>query len=83
MASPATEKTDKAEAEKPEAPKTTAAKADAPVNGTRYLNTTGVPMVYDKAGHQVDAGAWTPPINLDTVGKAARKAGHLLPESAL
>lgn len=67
----------------PDAPKRSERKADGAANGTRYLNTTSGPVVYDKDGHQVDAGGWTPPINLDAVGKAARKAEHLLPESAL
>ena len=69
----------------PDAPKRSERKdkADGGANGTRYLNTTNGPVVYDRDGHQVDAGAWTPPINLDTVGKAARKAEYLLPESAL
>lgn len=60
-----------------------AAKSDSGSNGTRYLNTTSTPLVYDKEGHQVDAHGWTPGINLDAVGKAARQAGHLLPESAV
>ena len=51
--------------------------------GTAYLNTTAGPLVYDKDGHQVDAAGWTPEINLDDVGRAARRAGHLLPPSAL
>lgn len=52
-------------------------------SGTRYLNTTNSPLVYDKDGHQVDAHSWTEEITLDAIGKAARKAGHLLPESAV
>lgn len=51
--------------------------------GTKYLNTTNGPLVYSKDGHQVDAHGWTPEVHLDDVGKAARKAGHLLPTSAL
>lgn len=65
------------------APTAAAAKESSANSGTKYLNTTNVPVVYDKAGHQVDAHAWTPEINLDAIGKAARKAGHLLPASAL
>lgn len=75
------------------APRPTAAKADdkpaaksddkPASSGTAYLNASGGPMVYDRAGHTVGAGEWTPEINLDKIGQAARSAGHLLPKSAL
>lgn len=64
-------------------PANPSAKKDDSTGGTRYLNTTSTPLVYDRQGHQVDAAGWTPEITLDAVGKAARKAGHLLPPSAL
>lgn len=52
-------------------------------SGTAYLNVSGTPLVYDNEGHQVDAGTWTPEINLDKVGRALRKGGLLLPRSEL
>jgi hypothetical protein len=52
-------------------------------SGTDYLNVSGGPLVFDKDGHQVDADAWTGPINLDAVGRAARANDFLLPRSAL
>ncbi len=52
-------------------------------SGTEYLNTSGGPLVYDKDGHMIGGGEWTPAINLDAIGKGARGAGHLLPRSAL
>jgi len=52
-------------------------------HGTAYLNVSGGPLVFDKDGHQVDDGAWTPPVNLDAVGQRARAMNFLLPRSAL
>ena len=59
------------------------AEKDSGNTGTKYLNTTNTPLIYDGKGHQVDAHAWTPAITLDTIGRSARKAGLLLPASAL
>lgn len=55
----------------------------APESGTLYLNTTPGPLVYDKAGHMVGGGEWTPPVNLDAIGQAARRRNYLLPPSSL
>lgn len=52
-------------------------------SGTKYLNVTEGPVVIDKDGHQVDAGTWTDPVNLDAIGQHARSKGYLLPISAL
>jgi hypothetical protein len=68
---------DKPAEEKRAEPKT------ATASGTAYLNTSGGPLVFDKLGHQVAAGEWTPEVNLDKIGQAARRAGHLQPRSAL
>lgn len=56
---------------------------EKPSSGTAYLNVSGGPLVYDRAGHTVAAGEWTPEINLDKLGKAARQNGYLLPRSEL
>lgn len=50
---------------------------------TRYLNTTGSPVVYDTEGHSVDAASWIELSGLDVVGKHARSQGYLMPQSAL
>lgn len=52
-------------------------------SGTRYLNITRSPLVYDRDGRQVGGGEWTPPVNLDAIGQAQRRLNHLLPPSAL
>lgn len=52
-------------------------------SGTRYLNTTGGPLVYDRDGRQVGGGEWTPPVNLDAIGQQQRRLKHLLPPSAV
>jgi hypothetical protein len=56
---------------------------DQKKSGTRYLNTTNGPVVYDAEGHSVDGGAWIELSGLDAVGRAARQHGHLMPQSAL
>jgi hypothetical protein len=52
-------------------------------SGTRYLNTTNGPLVYDAEGHMVDGGAWIEVSALDAVGRGLREHGYLLPPSAL
>lgn len=76
---PAEEKTGTAAA-----PKTATRSDDSkPSSGTAYLNVSGGPLVYDREGHQVAAGEWTPEINLDKLGRAARQNGYLRPRSEL
>jgi hypothetical protein len=52
-------------------------------SGTSYLNVTTGPLVYSREGHTVGAGEWTPEVNLDAIGQAARRNSFLLPPSAL
>lgn len=52
-------------------------------SGTAYLNTTAGPLVYDKAGHTVAGGEWTPEVNLDAIGRPLRQRRFLLPISEL
>ncbi len=70
-----------AAAEPEPAPEPEPAKAEE--SGTRYLNVTGGPLVYDREGHQVAGGDWTPPVNLDAIGQRQRRLDHLRPPSAL
>lgn len=63
------------------APEPESAKAEE--SGTRYLNVTNGPLVYDRDGHQVGGGEWTPPVNLDAIGQRQRRLDHLLPPSAM
>lgn len=87
------ESTDAATAEQPEpateettAEETAAEEATAEPekdSGTEYLNVTAGPITYDRDGRQVGGGDWVGPLNLDAIGQAARRAGHLLPRSAL
>jgi len=48
-----------------------------PQPGTTYRNIAGRPLVYDAAGHQLDAGTVSDPIELDEVGQAALDDGLL------
>lgn len=52
-------------------------------SGTEYLNVTSGPVTYTRDGHQVGGGEWTPPVNLDAIGQAARHNRLILPRSAL
>jgi hypothetical protein len=68
----------------PEAKKESASSSSSSSNsGTEYLNTTSGWLVYDKDGHGIAGGEWTPAVNLDAVGKALRAANHLMPRSAI
>lgn len=44
---------------------------------SNYLNTTTGPVSYDAEGHQVAAGEWTGPIQLDEIGRHVLGRGYL------
>jgi len=50
-----------------------------PAKGSKsnYLNTTTGPVIYDAEGHQVAAGEWTGPIQLDEIGQHVVEHGYL------
>lgn len=52
-------------------------------SGTSYLNVSGSVLVYDREGHSVGIGEWTPEVSLDAIGQAARRRDYLLPISAI
>lgn len=90
VSTPATEDADQSVASKPEPDASAHAtserddgKRERAESGTVYLNVSGGPLLYTAEGHHVDAHAWTPSVNLDRIGRAARDRGFLRPPSSL